>query len=710
MKTKKKTICLLLATVMGLNTGILANEATDDPGNPSVWLNYQPLTKKLRNEWSDVTQRVYCPGSSAVVLNARHVLRVAVEKMISHKCMITGNVDEKGTVVIGTVEQLKALLPETIVAKVETLSDEGYMIASALLGEKRSTVIVSKSEIGVLYGTFHFIRLMQTGKPVDALNLISEPAIAYRMLNHWDNMDGSIERGYGGSSLWKWDELPEYVNGQCYDYARFCASIGINGIVLNNVNADPKILLQDNLLKVAALADVLRTWGIRIYLSVNFASPLNPSGAPGQPQNWSGVGTLTTADPMDPAVRDWWTKKAAEIHALIPDFGGFLVKADSEGMPGPRSYNRSHVDGANMLADALTPVGGTLIWRAFVYGKINDRQMEAFNEFKPFDGKFRDNVFLQVKNGPLDFQPREPFNPLFGAMPDTDLALELQIAKEYLGHATTLAYLGPMWTEILRSDTYAKGSGSTIAKVIDGSLYGSKKSCIAGVANTGDGAEWCGSLFNQANWYAYGRLAWDPRLSAEAIAEEWIAMTIPCEAETRTTILKMMMGSYEALVDYSMPMGLNLLCAYDGHYAPSPETRVKFHKADANGLGFDRTRQGSNYVGQYHPELQAIFNDPEKIPLNLLLWFHHVPWDAQLSTGRALKDELTFRYNRGVAAVDQMADTWKSLAGKVPPEMHASVMKKLLEEKQYARQWRDTCVRYFSSFTADLETRITEKK
>jgi alpha-glucuronidase len=710
MKTKKTTICLLLAAVMGLHTGILANEATDDPGNPLLWLNYKPLTQNLRNEWSDVTQRVYCPGSSAIILNARYVLRGAVERMINRNVIISGNVDGDGTVMLGTLEQLKAFIPETIATKVERLSDEGYMIVRVVVPKKRYTAIVSKREAGVLYGTFHFIRLMQTGKSVDALNLTSEPAIALRMLNHWDNLDGSIERGYGGSSLWKWDELPEYVNGQCYAFARFCASIGINGVVLNNVNADPNILREDYLIKVAALADVFRTWGIRTYLSVNFAAPLNPAGVPGQPKRWRGVGTLNTADPLDPAVRAWWTQKAAEIYALIPDFGGFLVKADSEGMPGPHAYNRSQVEGANMLGDALAPNGGTVIWRAFVYGRSTDRAMDAYNEFKPFDGKFRDNVFLQVKNGPLDFQPREPFTPLFGAMQDTNLALELQIAKEYLGHATTLAYLGPMWTEILRSDTYAKGSGSTIAKVIDGSLYGSKKSCIAGVANTGDGAEWCGSVFNQANWYAYGRLAWDPRLSAEAIAEEWIAMTIPCEAETRTTILKMMMGSHEAVVDYTMPLGLNLLVAMSDHYSPSPETRISFHKADSKGIGFDRTKQGSNYVGQYHPELQSIFNAPEKTPLNLLLWFHHVPWNAKVSTGRTLLEELTFRYDKGVETVDQNVGTWKSLEGKVPPDIYASVMKKLLEEQKFAKVWREKCIPYYAGLATDREACVTEKK
>lgn len=701
LKCSKFLLPLLTVGVI-LNTVILAKDAMDDPGNSALWLNYQPLTSKLRNEWSDLTHSVYCPGSSAILLNARYELRTALGKMLSRKVAITGTVDAEGTVVLGTLAQLKALLPKTIVAKVEALKDEGYLIESALLREKKCTVIVSKDEAGVLYGTFHFVRLMQTGKPADAVNLTSEPAIQLRMLNHWDNLEGSIERGYGGKSLWKWDELPDFVNQQCHDYARFCASIGINGVVLNNVNANPKILGQDYLVKVRALADVFRTWGIRTYLSVNFASPIHPAGIPDKPKGWRGVGTLNTADPLDPAVAAWWKAKTAEIYRLIPDFGGFLVKADSEGMPGPQAYNRSQVEGANMLADALASHGGTLIWRAFVYGRSADRAMDAYNAFKPFDGKFRDNVFLQVKNGPLDFQPREPFTPLFGAMTDTDLAAELQIAKEYLGHATTLAYLGPMWTEFLRSDTYAKGSGSTIAKVIDGSLYGRKKSCIAGVANTGDGPEWCGSIFNQANWYAYGRLAWNPRLNAEEIAEEWIRRTIPCDVQTRLAIQKMMMGSYEAVVDYTMPLCLNLLVAMSDHYTPSPGTRKSFHKADAKGIGFDRTQQGSNYVGHYHPALQAIFNDPEKTPLKFLLWFHHVPWDAKLSTGRTLWDELTFRYDRGVETVDRNVETWKSLAGKVPPDIHASVMKKLLEEQQFAQNWRDECVRYFASFNANI--------
>lgn len=704
MRTLISKIPLFVAAVFVLQTGIHAKAAMDTPVNSSLWLNYQTLTPELQTEWSVVVQRVYCPGSSAILLNARHELRAAVKKMVCRTVTISKTGDEEGTVVMGTLEQLTAMLPKATVERAGALRDGGYLIESALLREKKCTVIVSKSDAGVLYGTFHFLRLMQTGRPVEPLSLSSEPAIELRMLNHWDNLDGSIERGYGGKSLWKWDELPDYVNQQCHEYGRFCASIGINGVVLNNVNADPKILQQDYLVKVAALTDVFRTWGIRTYLCANFAAPMRPSDVDRRVKGWRGIGNLDTADPLEPAVVAWWKTKADEIYRLIPDFGGFLVKADSEGEPGPRSYQRTHAEGANMLADALAPHGGTLIWRAFVYGRSEDRAMDAYHEFKSLDGKFRDNVFLQVKNGPLDFQPREPFTPLFGAMPETHLALELQIAKEYLGHATTLAYLGPMWTEILGSDTYVKGSGSTIAKVIDGSVHGRKRSCISGVANTGDGPEWCGSIFNQANWYAYGRLAWDPRLSAEEIAGEWTVMTFQVNPDTHATLRKMMMGSYQACVDYMMPLGLNLLVAMSDHYKPSPETRMSFHKADALGVGFNRTKQGSNYVGQYHPQLQPIFNDPEKTPLNLLLWFHHVPWDANLSSGRNLRDELVFRYDRGVKRVDQMAETWQSLEGKVPPEMHASVMQKLLAEQKYARHWRDSCVQYFSSFANTTST------
>ena len=696
MKLSTSLIPRFLAFVLVLQTGLHAKDAS---AGSSLWLSYHAPAPGLQKEWSSAVRQVFCPESSAILLNARDELLAAAGKLTGRDVAVAESPDAEGTVLLGSLEQLKEILPKATVKRAGALAEGGYLIESITIDGKSATVIVSPDDAGVLYGVFHLVRLMQTGEARSRLSLSSEPAITLRMLNHWDNLDGSIERGYGGRSLWKWEELPGQLSPRYEQYARYCASIGINAVVLNNVNANPRILREDYLKKVDVLAGIFRTWGIKTYLSVSFASPIRPSGKiEGRPR-WRGVGDLVSADPLDPEVRQWWQAKVDEIYTLIPDFGGFLVKADSEGQPGPASYGRTHVDGANMLADALAPHQGTLIWRAFVYdNKGDDRAKEAYEEFKPFDGKFRDNVFIQVKNGPLDFQPREPFTPLFGGMPKTKLSLELQIAKEYLGHATTLAYLGPQWLEVLRADTFAEGEGSTLAKVIDGSLHGKDRSCIAGVANTGDGAEWCGSIFNQANWYAYGRLAWDPRMGAEQIAEEWIRMTFQCDAPTRATILEMMMGSYEAIVDYSMPMGLNLLCAYEGHYSPSPETRMSFHKADSKGIGFDRTRHGSNYVGQYHPELQAIFNDRDKTPLEYLLWFHHVPWDAKLSSGRTLWDELEFRYNRGVKTVDQMVQAWKSLEGKVAPDIHASVMRKLLEEKDFARQWRDECVRYFSGF------------
>ena len=699
--------CLSIPTITLLLYGVLAiqpcsgdNNTTDrkESNASSLWLDYQPIAPARRSECSAVVKLVCCPGQSPILLHARDELVDAANHLLDVKVPTVDSISGDGTVLIGTPGQLKDFLPEETARKAAALKPGGYLIKSANIDGRRTTIIVSPDDAGVLYGTFHFIRLMQTGAPVTSLDLVSEPAISIRMLNHWDNLNGSIERGYAGRSLWKWDELPGEVNNRCHQYARYCASIGINAVALNNVNADPRILRADYLSKVAALADVFRTWGIRTYLSANFAAPMHPSATPEKMKNWGGIGNLDTADPLDPAVREWWKRKTAEIYALIPDFGGFLVKADSEGMKGPKTYGRTHVEGATMLADALAPHGGTLIWRAFVYGHSKDRAMDAYNEFTPFDGKFRDNVFIQVKNGPLDFQPHEAFNPLFGSMPHTLLAMELQVTKEYLGRATTLAYLGPMWSRILGSDTYAKGPGSTIAKVIDGSLHGQKTSCIAGVANTGDGPEWCGSIFNQANWYAFGRLAWDPSLSPETIADEWIDMTLHSDPDTRLVIRKMMMGSYDAMVDYKTPLGLNFLVAQGDHYTPDPANRKSYHMADATGLGFDRTKKGSNYAGQYHPPLSDIFNDPDKTPMDLLLWFHHVPWDAKLSTGRTLWQELQFRYNGGVEAVDRMEDTWKTLEGKVDPAIHASVMKRLQAEQKFSRLWRDHCLNYFASF------------
>ena len=516
MRYPKFVVPLLLTAVQAF---AVAGETKDDSSNSSLWLHYGAITPELRNDpknerkqdlkqgWSELAQGIYCPGSSEILLNARNELKAAIEGIVASEVMISKSSDGDGMIMLGTLAQLKEVIPNKLVDKANALKDEGYFMQSVIDEGKKNIFIVSKDEAGVLYGTFHFIRLMQTGMPVTPISVSSEPAVEMRMLNHWDNLNGSIEQGFAGRSLWKWDELPDQIDPRYRQYARLCASIGINGVVLNSVNADPRILRSDYLEKVVVLAREFRAWGIHTYLSANFAAPMHPSDTPDRMKHWGGIGNLETADPLDPAVQQWWRDEATEIYRLIPDFGGFLVKADSEGMVGPRVYQRTHPQGANMLADALAPHGGTLIWRAFVYGSNKDRALDAYLEFKPFDGAFRDQVFIQVKNGPLDFQPREPFTPLFGSMPQTHLALELQLTKEYLGQATTLAFLGPKWAEIFASDTYAKGRGSTVAKVIDGSLHGQKKTCIAGVANTGDGDEWCGSIFNQANWYAYGRLA-----------------------------------------------------------------------------------------------------------------------------------------------------------------------------------------------------------
>jgi alpha-glucuronidase len=438
--------------------------------------------------------------------------------------------------------------------------EEGYLIRT-LQGSKggKTTVIAANSDVGVLYGVFHYLRLVQTGQGVDKLDILSAPKVNHRLLNHWDNLDGSVERGYAGASLWDWWKLPDHLDPRYVDYARANASIGINGTVLNNVNAKADSLTAPYIAKAAALADVFRPYGIKVYLSARFSAPIE-------------IGGLKTADPLDPAVRAFWKAKADEIYKAIPDFGGFLVKANSEGQPGPQDYGRTHVDGANMLADAVGPHGGIVMWRAFVYSheQPDDRAKQGYSEFKPFDGQFRDNVIVQVKNGAIDFQPREPFHPLFGAMPKTNLGMEFQITKEYLGFATHLVYLGPLYEETLKSDTYAKGAGSTVAKVVDGALDGRPLTLMAGVANIGRDRNWSGSQFDQANWYVFGRLAWDPEASTKDIAADWAKMTFSTDPRFVAPTVAMMMGSREAAVDYMTPLGLHHQMGRSHHYGPAP--------------------------------------------------------------------------------------------------------------------------------------------
>ncbi|MEJ2055671.1 MAG: alpha-glucuronidase, partial [Calditrichaceae bacterium] len=545
-------------------------------------------------------------------------------------------------------------------------------------------------------------------QPINAV--ISNPSYERRLLNHWDNLNGTIERGYAGKSLFWRNEKDLTVTEQdkilWAEYARANASIGINGAVLNNVNATPLILASKTLKKVKAISEVLRPYGIKTYLAVNFSSP-------------AILGGLKTSDPLNPDVRKWWKSKVEEIYSLIPDFGGFLVKANSEGQPGPQDFGRTHADGANMMADALKPYGGIVMWRAFVYSpKGNDRARQAYVEFIPLDGQFRDNVIIQVKNGPVDFQPREPFNPLFGGMKKTSVMPELQVTQEYLGQSIQLVFLATMWEEFLKSDTYQQGKGSTVARCTDGSIYPQKYTAIAGVANTGRDTNWTGHHFAQANWYAFGRLAWNNMLTSEEIADEWIKLTFsnqpefPADGDWLVRFLdpvkQMMLQSRETAVNYMMPLGLHHLFAGNHHYGPGPWyapnirpdwTPPYYHKADTNGIGFDRTRKGSDAVSQYHQPLNSQFNDLETCPEIYLLWFHHLPWDYKMKNGRTLWDAMCYHYDDGVQQVSEYQKLWDKLKPYVDNQRYIEVQRKLRRQYRDAQIWKDGCLLYFQQFS-----------
>lgn len=660
-----------------------------------LWLRYRPVEQPWADRYrASLTQLV--AGSESPTLRVAHAeLARGLQGLLGVSLVPVTDVSQDGALVIGTRSSLPVLADLRL--SLPPPGSQGYAIRSTTSDGHRILVIAAEDDIGVLYGVFHLLRLMQTRQPLDRLELQERPAIQLRVLDHWDNLDRSVERGYAGQSIWDWHKLPDAIDPRYVDYARAEASLGINATVLTNVNSNSVSLRSDYLTKAAALADVLRPYGIRVLLTARFAAPLE-------------IGGLRTADPADPAVKQWWRDKAAEIYRSIPDFGGFLVKANSEGQPGPQDYGRSHADGANMLADAVAPYGGVVMWRAFVYSneQPDDRAKQAYSEFKPLDGKFRDNVMLQVKNGPIDFQPREPFHPLFGAMPRTPLVLEVQITKEYLGFATHLAYLGTLYEEVLRADTHARGPGSTVAKVIDGSLHGYAHTGIAGVANIGSDRNWSGSHFDQANWYAFGRLAWNPTSSAESVARDWVRMTFSNDAMFVARVVAMMMGSRQAVVDYMTPLGLHHLMAEGHHYGPQPWfdggrradwTPVYFHRADAQGIGFDRSVSGSNAVAQYAAPVAAEFGDLRRVPDDYLLWFHHVPWSYRLRTGRTLWDELVYRYTHGVDVVREMRKTWDEVGPTVDRERREQVATFLRIQEKEALWWRDACVAYFQTFS-----------
>ncbi|AXY77883.1 alpha-glucuronidase [Paraflavitalea soli] len=574
--------------------------------------------------------------------------------------------------------------------------------------------VEATTDRGILYGVYELLRRQQTGEGIQ--DEICNPSYAIRMLNHWDNLNGTVERGYAGMSIfWRKDDpfvVTEQDKTRWQEYARANASIGINGSSINNVNASPTVLTPEYLNRTKAIAAVLRPYGVKTYLSVNFSSP-------------KVIGGLPTSDPLDPAVIKWWKDKVDEIYTLIPDFGGFLVKANSEGQPGPQDFGRTHADGANMLADALTPYGGIVMWRAFVYSSNDkDRAKQAYTEFVPLDGQFRDNVIIQVKNGPIDFQPREPFSPLFGAMKKTPVMTEFQVTQEYLGHSTHLAFLSTMWEECLQSDTYQEGPGSTVARCTDGSLYPQKYTAIAGVSNIGLDTNWCGHHFAQANWYAYGRLAWNNNLRSEQIADEWIRQTFPPASPSTTgsslyaadwrenflvPVKRMMLESREAVVNYMTPLGLHHIMSANGHYGPGPWwapekmradwTPPYYHQAGTNGVGFDRTKKGSDAVDQYREPLAAQFNDPATCPDMFLLWFHHLPWDYKMKSGRTLWEEICAHYDKGILQVRQFQKTWDKVQPYVDSSRFVAIQRKLRTQCSDALVWKDACLLYFQQFS-----------
>lgn len=633
-------------------------------------------------------------------------------KQYANSCQVISQLPDDATAKIAKQELENNWRGKNVELKIDKSLNlgEGYNIYArpAQQGDniQYEATITASNPIGLLYGAYELIRLQNTdayntgsGNQQNFSKAIDEtekPQVGLRILNHWDNLDGSIERGYAGKSIFKWEEIKLGKNGKggsiskslhdrLITYARANASLGINGSVLNNVNASPKMMTAEYINKVKIIANILRPYGIRVYLSINFASPM-------------ALGYTKTADPLDKKVQQWWKKKAKEIYATIPDFGGFLVKANSEGQPGPGDYHRTHADGANMLADAVKPYGGIIMWRSFVYGanhKGEDRVKQAVSEFKGMDGKFRDNVILQSKNGPLDFQPREPYAPIFDNIKQTPQIAELQITQEYLGQSKHLTYLAPMWKEFF-------------GFVNPGRLVG-----ISGVANIGDDANWCGHPFSQANWYAFGRLAWNPSLTAEEIAHEWLVQTYGNQDEKFTKPVEMMMmTSREACVNYMMPLGLHHIFKFDHHYGPEPDgfiasyplewCPVYYHKADAQGVGFDRSSKGTDAVGQYPEPYRSLYDNIETCPEEYLLWFHHVPWTYKMKSGSTLWQELCMKYNMGVAMVEVYRDFWHTSAkqymkGHEQEWQHTDSL--LNVQLENAKEWRNTCLKYFQTFS-----------
>ncbi len=663
-----------------------------------LWMPYSNIEDSaLIKEYTKFSESIYFPDTSETLSIAKNELQTGMKKMLGLTSIPSNSIKSENTMLIGTKENLHSEIQQLLSKAYTEIGNEGFIIKTVSIKSKTVLVVTANTDIGVLYGVFRLLNLMQQNKSFNNIAQIDSPKIKLRMLNHWDNLDRTIERGYAGFSLWNWQKLPEFIDQRYIDYARANASVGINAVSLTNVNANALILTPMYLEKVKALAKVFRPYGIKVYLTARFSAPIE-------------IGGLETADPLDAAVQQWWNDKANEIYTMIQDFGGFLVKANSEGQPGPQNYGRNHVDGANMMAKALLPHKGNVIWRAFVYSEhdADDRAKQAYSEFVPYDGKFMDNVLVQTKNGAIDFQPREPFHPMFGAMPKTPLMMEFQITQEYLGFSTHLVFLPKLFEEVLDADTYRKGDNSTVAKVIDGSLDQQKLTGMAGVANIGTDINWTGHPFAQANWYGFGRLAWDPYLNSETIADEWLRMTFTNDISFVEPMKKLLIDSRETVVKYMNPLGLHHIFDTGHHYGPGPWVSelsrpewnpTYYHKADEEGIGFDRTPTGSNATEQYAEPLQELWNNPKTIPEEYLLWFHHLPWNFQLKNGSTLWDGMALKYQQGVDEVAGMITIWDKMKPYVLKEQHNEVRMLLEIQLKEAKWWRDACLLYFQTFS-----------
>lgn len=664
-----------------------------------AWLRYPPLNLNQAKEYASWCGEIVIAASepSAVLKNACEELVNGIGSMLGTAPQIggSGKLPRFLRITTGDLAELQGAM-ET--AELEELGEEGYVLKTVREPGREYIAIAGRTDRGALYGAFHFLRLMQTGQSVNDLSVIEKPAAKLRMIDHWDNMDGSIERGYAGQSIF-------YRNGKFIidrkrirDYARMMAAVGLNAISINNVNVhetETRLITPELLPSAAAAADIFREYGVRLFLSVNFASPI-PCGG------------LTTADPLDSGVRRFWAERAADVYRHIPDFGGFLVKADSEFQPGPFTYGRDHADGANMLAEALRLYGGIVIWRCFVYDCLQDwrdrktdRARAAYDHFRPLDGKFADNVVLQIKNGPMDFQVREPASPLFGGLRQTNQVLELQITQEYTGQQKHLCFLVPQWKEVLDFDTYASGEGSTVAKAATGELFDRPLGGIAGVSNIGDDSNWTGHLLAQANYYGYGRLIWRPELTAEQIADEWVRITFGLDPVVVATICRMLLDSWIIYEKYTSPLGVGWMVNPGHHYGPNVDGYEyskwgTYHYADCRGVGVDRTvKTGTGYTGQYHDEVAARFEAIESCPDELLLFFHHVPYTHVLKSGKTVIQHIYDTHFEGAEQADKLVDAWRGLQGKIDEARYESALSRLQEQSKHAKEWRDVVNSYF---------------